>query len=305
MKKESVFLLVLLLCQGMNAQIMKIYKGSTLIQTFNAVEADRVVFEPTILVQDIQLNQATGTLELGSRLKLTATVLPENAANSSISWTSSNPQVASVNDGWVTGKKAGKADIICEAQDGSGTRATCTITVEDNGMNLRVGFYETIPGYSVKDLKIIYNGEEHLAAENVFLYEPSKIWNFGKLTNFASAERYESGTSFIGRIFANATITNSISVAPETHFGALSLVASYTLIAIDGSNETIKVENVSVTIPENTVVYKSGYNCYLMFKISDKTTSYTNYPELPDPKDMFPMGYELIYIENVNGGQTR
>ena len=66
------------------------------------------------------------------KLQLTATVLPEDASSKSVEWTSSNPGVAKVDKkGKVTALKAGKAVITCRAKDGSGVKATCTITVED------------------------------------------------------------------------------------------------------------------------------------------------------------------------------
>ena len=52
----------------------------------------------------------------------------------------------------------------------------------------------------------------------------------------------------------------------------------------------------------NMVEYKSGCNCYLLFKIIDRTTEYF---EDPKPKDMYPMAYELIYQEIAgDGGQS-
>ena len=302
MKKIFTLSFALMLCLGVNAQVMKIYKGSTLVKTFNSTEADRVVFEPAIPVQSIVLSQTTATVNQGTTLKLTATVLPEDATIPTLAWSSSDPQVATVNDGVVTGIKAGEAIITCEAQDGSGTNATCTITVEDKGMNLCVGFYETIPGYSVKDLTITYNGGEYSAADNVFLFEQSKVWNFGKLSNFASAQGHESGDAFIARSATNATRTDFMVVSSETKFGDLSLVASYTLTSVDGSGEIIKVEGAHVMVPGNMVEYKSGFNCYLLFKIIDRTTEYF---EDPKPKDMYPMAYELIYQEIAgDGGQS-
>jgi hypothetical protein len=91
-------------------------------------------------------------------------------------------------------------------------------------------------------------------------------------------------------------------VSSETKFGDLSLVASYTLTSVDGSGEIIKVEGAHVMVPGNMVEYKSGFNCYLLFKIIDRTTVYF---EDPKPKDMFPMVYELFYQEIAgDGGQS-
>jgi uncharacterized protein YjdB len=59
---------------------------------------------------------------------LTATVTPENAGNKNLTWTSSNTNIATVEDGVVTAIKAGTATITAKTEDG-GKTATCKITV--------------------------------------------------------------------------------------------------------------------------------------------------------------------------------
>ena len=83
-----------------------------------------------ILVNKISLNQTSTTLNVGETLQLTATVSPTNATDKSVSWTSSNTNVATVsNTGLVTAVAAGTATITCKAHDGSGVTATCSVTV--------------------------------------------------------------------------------------------------------------------------------------------------------------------------------
>ncbi|MCL2682656.1 MAG: Ig-like domain-containing protein [Bacteroidales bacterium] len=76
------------------------------------------------------LSQTSATLEIGTILTLTATVLPDNATNKTIIWSSSNPAVASVfyNGGTVFGLTEGTTSIIATTQDGNKT-ATCVVTV--------------------------------------------------------------------------------------------------------------------------------------------------------------------------------
>jgi uncharacterized protein YjdB len=64
-----------------------------------------------------------------STAQLTATVLPDDATNKQVTWTSSNPDVVDVDqNGTVTGKAAGNATITVTTADGSFTD-TCTVTV--------------------------------------------------------------------------------------------------------------------------------------------------------------------------------
>ena len=72
------------------------------------------------------------TLELftGNTATLTATVEPDNATNQNVTWSSSDPSVATVANGVVTAVGAGTATITATAADGSGKTAACTVTVE-------------------------------------------------------------------------------------------------------------------------------------------------------------------------------
>lgn len=87
----------------------------------------------TVYVSDIVLNKTSATLNVGENVQLNASVSPSSATNKSVSWTSDNTSVATVSgNGLVTAKSAGNAIITCKANDGSGEKATCTITVKES-----------------------------------------------------------------------------------------------------------------------------------------------------------------------------
>ena len=83
----------------------------------------------TQMVTSIVLSQKTAVIELDESLRLTYTVLPENAANKTVVWSSSNESVAFVRSGRVEAYDYGTAVITCEAADGSGVKATCTVSI--------------------------------------------------------------------------------------------------------------------------------------------------------------------------------
>ena len=86
-------------------------------------------------VTKINLNAESATMSVGENIILVPTVLPENATNKSVTWSSTNKTVASVEPwgdyGQVFANYPGTAYITCKANDGSGVKATCKIIVSD------------------------------------------------------------------------------------------------------------------------------------------------------------------------------
>ena len=86
-----------------------------------------------VAVTGVTLNETELTLEEGETADLTATIAPENATNKNMTWTSSDPDTATVDEnGHVTAKKAGEtpAVITVTTEDG-GKTATCKVTVNE------------------------------------------------------------------------------------------------------------------------------------------------------------------------------
>lgn len=84
-----------------------------------------------VKVTSISLNKTEiSKIEVGEQVQLTATVLPENATNRNVTWSSSNSKVATVDaNGLVTIVGEGEAIITAKTTDGSNLSATCKITV--------------------------------------------------------------------------------------------------------------------------------------------------------------------------------
>lgn len=84
----------------------------------------------TVSVTKVTLNKESITLKKGDSETLVATVMPDNASNKTVSWSSSDAFVASVdNSGKVIAKNGGTAIITAKAGEKS---ATCKISVSDN-----------------------------------------------------------------------------------------------------------------------------------------------------------------------------
>ena len=83
-------------------------------------------------VTSISLNKTSLTLEALATYQLTATAYPNNAVDRRVSWSSSAPDIASVDDnGLVTAHKKGSATVTATAMDGSDVTKKCTVTVSN------------------------------------------------------------------------------------------------------------------------------------------------------------------------------
>ncbi len=87
-----------------------------------------VTVKAPIAVTEVKLNQTSAKLEPGKLLHLSATVAPEDATDRTVTWTSSNGDVATVDaNGVVTAKTEGTAVISAKTGNVS---AECTVVVE-------------------------------------------------------------------------------------------------------------------------------------------------------------------------------
>ena len=92
------------------------------------------VSKETVKVEGVTIS-GSKEVNVGGTIKLTAKVTPDNATNKDVSWSSSNPSVARVDqNGNVTGLKAGKVTITVTTADG-GHKATYDITVNATSNN--------------------------------------------------------------------------------------------------------------------------------------------------------------------------
>ena len=85
-----------------------------------------------VKVTGVKLNKSSKSLTIGDTFTLTATVKPNNATDKSVTWSSSNTSVATVDEnGVVTAVAEGTATITATASNG--VKADCTVTVKQKG----------------------------------------------------------------------------------------------------------------------------------------------------------------------------
>ena len=122
-----------------NGTVTAIAKGEAIItaESDDGVKAEcKVTVEKKVAA--IELSESEKTVFVGDTFTITATVKPEDAFNRTVTWSSSDPSIATVDEnGTVTAIAEGEAIITAESADG--VTAECKVTVEKKD-----GFFKTL-----------------------------------------------------------------------------------------------------------------------------------------------------------------
>lgn len=197
--------------------------------------ASCTVHVATVHVTGVSLNKTNANLAVGSSTSLTATVAPENAADTSVTWSTDSDTVATVNPaGIVTGHQSGTATITATTTDG-GYTASCTVRVT-NVDATNVGIINAAGG----DLPTEIEVGSTLSLEAVVLPEN---------TTFKTVSWSSSDTS-IATINEDGVVTarseGDVVITVLTDYGNVS--NTYSLhIAAAGSIAVQKTDNVMFT----------------------------------------------------------
>lgn len=101
----------------------------TIVLMLNMFSCTLFSFSSYAATTNIRMNISQATIQSDGQYQLSAIITPSDASKS-LRWTSSNPNVATVNNnGLVTGRSSGTSTITCTTTDGSNLSAFCTITV--------------------------------------------------------------------------------------------------------------------------------------------------------------------------------
>ena len=114
-----------------NGKVTALKAGSTQIRVTSFEGGFQAVCNLTVKqhVTGLDLSHSTRTIYLGQTVTMTATVLPSDASDKSVTWTSSNSDIVSVTqNGSVTANAMGEAEITATSNDG-GFSKSCKVTV--------------------------------------------------------------------------------------------------------------------------------------------------------------------------------
>ncbi|MCQ2801083.1 MAG: Ig-like domain-containing protein [Bacilli bacterium] len=142
--------------------------------------------------QSVSLSPETATIKVGEDITLTATVNPSNSSNKNVTWSSNKPEIATVNNGIVTGVSKGTATITVSTVDGNKTD-TCEITVQGSSTpasgDIIIDTSE-LAGYS-DNATATYTGSDN----NNYTFNVSNVGSFGSGVQFKASCGFVSNTT--------------------------------------------------------------------------------------------------------------
>lgn len=209
---------------------------------------------------------------------------------------------------------------------------------------VRVGFYETIPGYSVTNIKFYEADGTSATSNNVILtsategyfiggtnvsgtvtYDwttatPSYTFAYTDNTNLKKSKNWYAGklgslekksTAEVGLLYGTdkdmSAATGYFTVLPTQVATASPILikCDYELTSDDGSGETINVKGATAAIPAAFSKWEANTRYTYLFKISDKTNGTTGDPNNPDdPAGLYPITFDAVVKDEKQGTTT-
>lgn len=205
------------------------------------------------LPTSVELNKTQLTLEEGSETTLTAVVLPANAADRTVTWSSSVPAVASVDAGGkVTAKKAGTAVITATTVNGLTASCTFTVAAKQPTVEERVIASIKLP-FAIQpgaDLPVDFQLEKMKRVATVsFTFERDSALSGGTAQGKNGFTALTSGIRWNGNkgMLMLSYLQNSVRADSITR-DALTDVARVTFATAAKNGETLGIRMTGVTV---------------------------------------------------------
>ena len=200
---------------------------------------------------DITLDPATISLTIGESASVSATVLPADADDKTLSWTSSNTSVATVVDGVVSAVGIGTATITATATAATSVTATCNVTVSQaeapsfysseliDGedyfvMNAATGKFLGGQNSWGTQISLIEHGIPFTAAKI-----SDDVYTLDSHTYNSNVNHFLSQSGFIDNVATNLTLTdagNGAFIVNMAGHNNLTAQGGTTIVSIDGTN---------------------------------------------------------------------
>lgn len=241
--------------------------GKALIVASSNVDStvfDYVVFNVTgtTNVKSVKINNAPKSIKVGSSAQLSATVLPTNLANKSVTWSSSNTKIATVSSsGKVTAKKAGTVKITATS------KANKKIT---NTVSIKVESIPKAKSIKIKNIpKTIYAGQKFKLTAEVL---PSNAVN--KAVLWKSSDNNIATVDGKGQVVAKKVGKVKIAVysaADKTINTSVQLNIQKKTAAKPGIPEIVNAESINIINNPNTMKTNKSFKLETEIKPANTT----------------------------------
>lgn len=212
-----------------NGLVTTIKPGTVYIVVRSKAYTDKQASCEVIVKQDdklkgIAFDASEIQLETGQSRALKVVFTPDYAANKNVSWSSSDPSIASVQDGNVTGVKEGKATITATSEDG-GHKAQCVVTVSkasgpqvfatttnwrlliNGAQDPRDGTFTVGNSYKYSGIYQIYpEGHDLYSLEDYFTGSGSQLWVCKNRKPFIDVTKYLESASICDIAVRNGNV---------------------------------------------------------------------------------------------------
>ncbi len=188
-------------------------------------------------VTGLTITKDSSTMYAGNTMKVTVTVKPDNATDSSIAWSSSDPTVAAIaEDGTITAYKKGQTTITCSALDGSGKSSQFLLTVKQQATGVTID----------KTAVTVYIGKTETVTAKVLpdtADNKALNWEIDD-SDVATVSSGRITGKAVGTATVRATTRDGSNITKEIKVTVLQQINTITL---DKTSETLKVgQNASL-----------------------------------------------------------
>ena len=229
----------------------------------NAVSSDKLYtanfqYEiPVIHVTDITVSESSVNIDRGISYQLFANILPANATDKSVIWTTSNPNIVTVNQsGKITGINAGTAMITVTTNDG-GYSSSCNVNiykvtrlffhferiakVEFKNMN---GGYWQLSEPMTDNVYVMSDGEDGIPGTITYSID----WAYDPSSGFSPPERTSGTKNIIINNSLNTLLESGCAWGSETDFSI-----SYPTIEVHSISPTFTVNPLTRVIVDQNL----------------------------------------------------
>ena len=219
---------------------------------------DACYFEIQNPAESITLNPTSASIKVGSTVTITPMISPDNVTDTSLTWSSSNPEIATVDKtGVVTGVSAGGTTITCTTSNG--LTATCTVTVLQPAASITLN-YDAI---TVKKNTIFYLSAQILPTD---AYDKTVIWTSSDEELATVSEDGTVTALGVGEVIITATSVDNPELVADC---IVTITEDVSGLTLNAREKTIKVGEEFLLIP--TIRPSDAQNRGVTFTSSDPT----------------------------------